>query len=78
MLCLALSEGDPLGFAGVGDSRLLPGCDPTNPGAAADCEYAGVVPTTATNMLMRPSVKTRLNDVIAFIESLHPRILPLI
>ncbi len=78
MLFIALSEGDPLGFAGTGVSRLLPGCDPTNPGAAADCEYAGAIPTTATNMLMRLSVKIRLNDVIEFIESLQPRISQLI
>jgi len=78
MLCIALSEGDPLGFAGVGVSRLVPGFDPPNPGAAADCEYAGAVPTAATNVLMRLSVRTRLNDVIAFIEFLQPRISPLI
>ena len=71
MLRMAPSGWEPLGFSGVSASWFPPSRDPTDPGAAADWEYAGVAPTTATNMLMRLSVMTHLHDVVAFIGSLQ-------
>lgn len=68
MLRMVPSGWEPFGFAGMGVSWLPPGCDPTDPGAAADCEYGSVVPTTATNMLMRLSWMTRLQDVVTFTD----------
>jgi len=71
MLRLVPSGWEPFGFADRSDSWLPPGCDPTDPGAAADWECAGMLPTTAENMLMRLSVMTQLHDVVAFIGSLQ-------
>lgn len=64
---MAPSGLEPFGFAGMSVSRLPSGRDPTDPGAAADWESAGVAPTTAADMLMRLSVMTYLHDVVAFI-----------
>lgn len=72
MLRLVPSAGEPpFGFGGMSVSWLPPGCDPTDPGAAANWECAGTVPTIAKSRLVRLSEMTHLHAVVNFIGSLH-------
>ena len=68
---LPAAWGPPFGFGGMSVSWLPPGCDPTDPGATADWECAGTMPTTAKSMIMRLSVMTQVHAVVGFIGSLQ-------
>jgi len=71
MLRLVASAWESFDFGDMSVSWLPPECDPPDPGATADWECTGPVPTTAESMLMRLSVMTLLHPLVDFIGSLQ-------